>query len=37
MRVFGWLVALVAVGLVGGFVFGLVRPRRGELPRPVTS
>lgn len=37
MRVVRWLLALVAVGLVAGFVFALVRPRDGELPYPVTS
>jgi hypothetical protein len=37
MRVVRWLVALVALGLVAGFVAGLVRPHRGELPRPVTG
>jgi hypothetical protein len=37
MRVVRWLVALVALGLVAGFVAGLLRPHRGELPRPVTE
>jgi hypothetical protein len=37
MRVVRWLVALVVLGLVAGFVVSLVRPRPGELPRPVTS
>jgi len=37
MRVVRWLVALLVLGLVAGFVAGLVRPHRGELPRPVTG
>jgi hypothetical protein len=32
-----WLLALVALGLVLGFVVSLVRPHAEELPRPVTS
>ena len=32
MRVIRWLVGLVVLG----FVVGLVRPHRTELPRPVT-
>jgi len=35
MRVLRWLIALVAIGLVAGFVAGLLRPRRDELPPPV--
>ena len=35
MRVIRWLVGLLALGLVLGFVVGLVRPHRTELPRPV--
>jgi hypothetical protein len=35
MRVLRWLIGLLALGLVLGFVVGLVRPHRGELPRPV--
>jgi hypothetical protein len=35
MRVIRWLVGLLALGLVLGFVVGLVRPHRSELPRPV--
>jgi hypothetical protein len=35
MRVVRWVVVLLALGLVAGFVAGLVRPHRGELPRPV--
>ena len=37
MRVLRWLLALVAVGLVAGFVYSLVRPHDRELPRPVTG
>lgn len=37
MRVVRWLLALVALGLVAGFVYSLVRPHDDELPRPVTS
>jgi hypothetical protein len=37
MRVVGWVVGLLALGLVAGFVVSLVRPHRRELPRPVTS
>lgn len=37
MRVVRWLVALLALGLVAGFVAGLIRPHRRELPRPVTE
>lgn len=37
MRVLKWLLALLALGLVAGFVAGLVRPHRDELPRPVTG
>ncbi len=37
MRVVRWLVALAALGLVAGFVAGLLRPHRGELPPPVTG
>ena len=37
MRVVRWLLALVALGLVAGFVVSLVRPRSGEHPHPVTS
>ena len=37
MRVVRWLLALVALGIVAGFVISLVRPRSGELPRPVTG
>jgi hypothetical protein len=35
MRVLRWLVGLVLLGLVVGFVAGLLRPHREELPRPV--
>ncbi|CAB4962649.1 unannotated protein [freshwater metagenome] len=35
MRVVRWLFALLAIGLVVGFVAGLIRPRRDELPPPV--
>ena len=34
MRVVRWLLVLVALGLVAGFVASLVRPHRAELPRP---
>jgi hypothetical protein len=37
MRVVRWVLALVALGLVAGFVVSLVRPRAGELPHPVTA
>jgi hypothetical protein len=37
MRVVRWLVGLVLLGLVVGFVVSLVRPHAEELPRPVTS
>ncbi len=37
MRVVRWVLVLLAVGLVAGFVAGLVRPHRDELPRPVGS
>ena len=37
MRVVRWLLALVALGLVAGFVYSLVRPHDAALPRPVTS
>jgi len=37
MRVIKWLLLLLALGLVAGFVAGLVRPHREELPHPVTS
>lgn len=35
MRVVRWLVALLALGLVVGFLAGLLRPHPGELPPPV--
>jgi hypothetical protein len=35
MRVLRWLVGLVVLGLVVGFLVGLLRPHREELPRPV--
>ena len=35
MRVVRWLFALLVIGLVAGFVAGLVRPHKTELPRPV--
>jgi hypothetical protein len=37
MRVVRWVLVLLALGLVAGFVAGLVRPHRTELPRPVGS
>ena len=37
MRVVRWLVGLVLLSLVAGFVYSLVRPHEGELPRPVTG
>ena len=37
MRVLRWLIGLVALGLVLGFVAGLVRPHRDELPPPVVG
>ncbi len=37
MRVVRWLLMLVALGLVAGFVYSLVRPHDAELPHPVTS
>ena len=36
MRVLRWLVALLALGLLAGFVAGLVRPRSAAIPSPVT-
>ncbi len=35
MRVLRWLVGLLDLGLVLGFVAGLFRPHPDELPRPV--
>jgi hypothetical protein len=35
MRVIRWLVGLLVLGVVVGFVAGLVHPHRNELPRPV--
>jgi hypothetical protein len=37
MRVVRWLLVLVVIGLVAGFVYSLVRPHDGELPHPVTG
>ena len=37
MRVVRWLFALLVLGLVAGFLTGLIRPHRGELPRPITG
>jgi uncharacterized membrane protein YeaQ/YmgE (transglycosylase-associated protein family) len=37
MRVVRWLIALLVLGLVAGFVAGLLRPHRGSIPHPVTS
>jgi hypothetical protein len=36
MRVLRWVLALLALGLVLGFVVGLIRPHRTELPHTVT-
>jgi hypothetical protein len=36
MRVLRWVLGLLALGLVLGFVIGLVRPHPSELPHPVT-
>jgi hypothetical protein len=36
MRVVRWVLGLLALGLVLGFVVGLIRPHRHELPHPVT-
>jgi hypothetical protein len=36
MRVLRWVLGLLALGLVLGFVAGLIRPHRTELPHPVT-
>ena len=35
MRVVRWVLVLLAIGLVAGFVGGLLRPHSTELPRPV--
>jgi hypothetical protein len=35
MRVVRWVLVLLALGLVAGFVAGLIRPHPDELPRPV--
>ena len=37
MRVVGWLLGVLALALVVGFVVSLIRPHRTELPRPVGS
>jgi hypothetical protein len=37
MRVLRWVVGLLALGLVLGFVVGLIRPHRREVPHPVTT
>jgi len=37
MRVVRWVIGLLVLGLVVGFVVSLVRPHPGELPRPVTD
>lgn len=37
MRVVRWVLVLLLLGLVAGFVAGLLRPHREELPRPVTG
>jgi hypothetical protein len=37
MRVVRWVVALLVLGLVLGFVVSLIRPHREELPRPVAE
>jgi hypothetical protein len=37
MRVVRWVLTLMAIGLVAGFVGGLLRPHRTELPHPVIA
>ena len=37
MRVVRWLVGLLLLGLVVGFVVSLVRPHARVVPRPVTE
>ena len=37
MRVLRWLIGLLALGLVLGFVAGLIRPHRDEPPPPVVG
>jgi hypothetical protein len=37
MRVLRWVLGLLVLGLVAGFVISLVRPHPQELPHPVTS